>query len=202
MSLRSPRPLTIVALALVLVVGLAVVFVLNLVLPQAKFVAIVLGVLVVVGTVGAAHYSVGRRWVGWLGIPAAGLFGIGTMMLSEDIGLDRAGERVEAVVVDHSVEVHEGAKGKSYTHHYSLENADGRPLDEPMLFRGKGGFDGVDEGTTIEVLVDPDGEVPTKPADSVDFGADIAALVVGFLAVIGVFGACAIRVARRPVRTR
>lgn len=196
MSLRSARPLTMVVLVALLVVGLAVAFVLNLVLPQAKFAAIVIGVLVVTGTIGVARYRVGRRWVGWLGLPAAALLGIGTMMLSDDIALDQSGERIEAVVVGHTVDVQEGAKGTAYTHHYSLESTDGQSLDEPMLFRGKEGFDGVDEGTTIEVFVDPDGDVPTKPADSVDIGADIAVLVVGLLAVTGVFGACAMAVRR------
>ncbi|MDN5853833.1 MAG: hypothetical protein L0K86_13500, partial [Actinomycetia bacterium] len=127
---------------------------------------------------------------------------VGAMMLSEDIALDRAGERIEAVVVDHTVDVDEGVKRTSYTHHYVLESTDGQPLDEPMLYRGKDGYDGVEEGTEIAVLVDPDGEVETKPVDSIDFAADIALLVVGFLAVVGVFGAATISVARAPAVRR
>lgn len=202
MSLRNPRAVTILALLVVLVVGVAIAFVFELLLPQALFGAIIIASMFAVGTVMVVNYGVRRRWVRWLGVPAAMLFGIGAIMLAEDIALAQSGERTEAVVVDHTVDVEEGAKGKSYTHHYTLEGADGQPLGEPMEYRGEDGFDDVDEGTTIEVLVDPDGEAPTKPADSIDIGAGIAAAIVGFLASAAVFGASAVSVARRAARTR
>ena len=199
MSLRHPHPRTVLVLFVVLVIGLAATSVLSFVLPGAKLLAILIGWFVVIGATVGAHMSAGRRsWVRWLGLPAAALLGLGMMMLSEDLALSGAGERVEAVVVDHTLEVREGAH-TTYTHTYTLESVDGRPIDEPMVYRGKGGFDGVDEGTEVVVLVDPDGEVPTKPADTVDIGADIAVLIVGLLASAGVFGACAVSAARRTV---
>ena len=199
MSLRYPRPLTMLTLAVVLVVGLVAVFVLEFVFPDYMFLAIMVGVLVVAGVSGVAYWTVRRRWVAWLGPAAVGLAGIGAMMLAEDLALETSGEQVEAVVVDHTVDVQEGAKGESYTHHYTVQRADdGHPLEE-MVYRGKDGFDDVEEGTTIAVIVDPDGRSPTKPADSVDIGAGIAVLSVGLLAVTALFGACAIAVRRDAV---
>src|SRR5699024_4972448 len=71
---------------------------------------------------------------------------------------------------------------------YSLEGTDGRPLEQPMVYRGEGGYDDIDIGDDITVLVDPQGRAETELADNVDIGADIAILVVGSVATIGAFG--------------
>lgn len=195
MSLRNPRPLTMLTLAVWLLVGLAVAFVLSLAFPQELYLAIGAALVAVAGITGAAYWGIGRRWVIWLVFPTAGLAGLGAVMLGEDLALTESGERIEAVVVDHSVEVRDvvrkGRTSKAYTHRYTLERTDGQPIEEPMEYRGEGGFDGVEEGSTIEVFVDPDGRAPTKPTDSVDLEADVAILVVGLVAVAGAFGVCA-----------
>ncbi len=196
MSVRIRRPPSTVALAVWLVLGLSATFVLEFVFPQLMLLAIMVGVLVVAGV---GYWAVYRHWGAWFGVAAVALAGIGTMMLAEDLALATSGERVEAVVVDHTVDVQRSSRGTSYTHHYALERTDDGQALEDMVYRGEDGFDDVEEGTTIAVLADPDGQAPTKPADTVDIGADIAVLIVGLLASAGVFGACAASAARRTV---
>src|SRR5699024_1710581 len=132
-------------------------------------------------------------WAPWLVGPAVALAGTGTIMLAEDIALSQVGDVTVAVVVDHEVEqkvVHNSRSRNRtvHTHTYSLEGTDGRPLEQPMVYRGEGGYDDIDIGDDITVLVDPQGRAETELADNVDIGADIAILVVGSVATIGAFG--------------
>src|SRR5699024_9784521 len=99
----------------------------------------------------------------------------------------------EAVVVDHEVEqkvVHNSRSRNRtvHTHTYSLEGTDGRPLEQPMVYRGEGGYDDIDIGDDITVLVDPQGRAETGFADDVDSATDTATRVVGSVATIGAYG--------------
>lgn len=188
---RSPVPLllTLAGLTVTFAIGSAVI----LIWPQALLAGIVIACCGFVLSVVAVLRLTGRRWAPWLVGPAVALAGTGTIMLAEDIALSQVGDVTEAVVVDHEVEqkvVHNSRSRNRtvHTHTYSLEGADGRPLEQPMVYRGEGGYDDIDIGDDITVLVDPQGRAETELADNVDIGADIAILVVGSVATIGAFG--------------
>lgn len=188
---RSPVPLllTLAGLTVTFAIGSAVI----LIWPQALLAGIVIACCGFVLSVVAVLRLTGRRWAPWLVAPAVALAGTGTIMLAEDIALSQVGDVTEAVVVDHEVEqkvVHNSRSRNRtvHTHTYSLEGADGRPLEQPMVYRGEGGYDDIDIGDDITVLVDPQGRAETELADNVDIGTDIAILVVGSVATIGAFG--------------
>lgn len=132
---------------------------------------------------------------------------IGTVMLGEDLALSQAGELTEVVVADHKVEqktVHSSNPPRSrqvYVHTYSLERTDGTPVAEPLIYRGKDGYDDFDEGDTISVLIDPEGKAATKPAEDVDLPADIGILVTGLVTSGIVFLICLIVVLLRWTRS-
>src|SRR5699024_10922406 len=75
-----------------------------------------------------------------------------------------------------------------HTHTYSLEGTDGRPLEQPMVYRGEGGYDDIDIGDDITMLVDPHCRAETELADNVDIGTDSGNLVVGRVAMFCAFG--------------
>lgn len=197
-------PLGIVALLAALMVGLIAAFTITSLWPQALVVGIVLAcsavVLVIVGT----PIIVGRTWVLWLAVPALALTGLGAVMLAEDIGVSRTGELTEVMIVDHTVDVESvhdsnSRRGReAHTHEYTVERTDGTPIAQPIIYRGEDGYDDFDTGDTITALVDPSGNAPTEPADSVNFVADAALLIIGFVAVTGVYGMCTLLVLLRP----
>lgn len=197
-------PLGIVALLAVLMVGLVAAFTITSLWPQALLVGIVLACSAVFLAIVGTPFIVGRTWVLWLAVPALALTGLGAVMLAEDIGASRTGELAEVVVVDHTVDVESAHDSNSqrgreaYTHEYIVEHTDGTPIAQPIIYRGKDGYDDFDTGDTITALVDPSGNAPTEPADSVNLVADAAVLIVGLVAVAGVYGMCTLLVLLRP----
>ncbi len=187
---RSPVPLLITLAGLIVVFAIA--FAITLLWPQALLAGIVIASCGFILSLLAVRSLTGRRWAPWLIGPAVALAGLGTIMLAEDIALSQVGEVTEAVVIDHDIEqkvvhVSRSRDRTVHTHTYALEDAEGRPLD-PLVYRGEGGYDGVDVGDDITVLVDPQGRAETEPAENIDIGADIAILIIGGLAAIGAFG--------------
>src|SRR5690625_1037852 len=162
---RSPVPLllTLAGLTVTFAIGSAVI----LIWPQALLAGIVIACCGFVLSVVAVLRLTGRRWAPWLVGPAVALAGTGTIMLAEDTALSQGGDVTEAVVVDHGVEqkvVHNSRSRNRtvHTHTYSLEGTDGRPLEQPMVYRGEGGYDDIDIGDDITVLVDPQGRAETE----------------------------------------
>ena len=202
----SRNPLTIVLLGAIFVVGVALTFGLGYLFPSAQLVTIIVGCLVLTVTVVGMRVIMGHFWAYWYTTPFVAIALIGAVMLSEDVALSSVGEPTEVVVVDHSVDVktvHDSTDPdgrKVYTHEYSLERTDGSPVDEPMIFRGKDGFEGVDEGDTITVLIDPAGTAPTELAENIDFGADIGILITGLITSFILFLICGIVVLFRWMR--
>lgn len=184
----SRNPLSIVIVGAVFLIGTGVVFALGYLIPSAQLLTIVLGVLVFVGVTLAMRMIMGSAWAYWYTGPVVAIALIGTVMLAEDVALSQSGEVTEVVVVDHKVEVktrhdsNSSRSRKAYTHTYTLERTDGSPVAEPLIYRGKDGFDDFDEGDTITVLIDPEGTAPTQPVDDVDLGTDIGVLVTGLVA--------------------
>ncbi|MDN6123886.1 MAG: hypothetical protein L0I80_08475, partial [Brevibacterium sp.] len=198
--------LGLVLLLAMLLVGFTVALAITALWPQALLAGIVIAccaaILVMIGMVRV----VGRRWVLWLAVPAVALAGLGAVMLAEDLGLSRTGELTEVVIVDHTVDVQTSyitssrTEREAYTHKYILEHPDGTPIEKPMIYRGEDGYDDFDTGDTITAFIDPEGSSPTEPAESVSIGADIAILIVGLVAVIGVFGMCSLLLLLRDTK--
>ncbi|MGC2938860.1 MULTISPECIES: hypothetical protein [unclassified Brevibacterium] len=203
----SRNPLSIVITGAAFLIAIGVVFAIGYLFPSVLLVTIILGCFVFVGVTVAMHRFMGTRWAYWYTGPFVAIALVGTVMLAEDVALSQAGDLTEVVVVDHDVEVkvEHNPNGrhprKVYTHTYSLERTDGGPVDEPMIYRGKNGFDDFDEGDTISVLIDPEGKAPTKPAEDIDFGADIGVLVTGLVTSGIVFFICGIVVLVRWTRS-
>ena len=203
----SRNPLSLIITGAVFVIGIGVVFALGYLFPSLQLVTIILGCLVFFGLTLAMRWIMGTRWAYWYTGPVVAITLIGTVMLAEDVALAEAGELAEVVVADHSVDVkveHDSnsQRGrKVYTHTYSLRHTDGTPVAEPMIYRGKDGFDDFDEGDTISVLIDPEGKAPTKPAEDVDLPADVGILVTGTVTSGIVFIICLIVVLLRWMRS-
>lgn len=180
----------------VFVAGLAVAYGVNRAWPRLEFVAIILGVFLVIGLTVLVPAIVGRWWA-VLVLPGAALAAVGVLMLVRDQALIRAGQRVDVVVTAHTIERGVHASGAKYvTHHYTLRRTDGRPLGGEMEFRGRAGYDGVDTGARITVLADPAGRAPIRPLSMVDPGADTTVVTVGGIALCGVLAGCAVSVRR------
>lgn len=199
--------LGLVILLALLLMGLTVALTITALWPQALLAGIIIAcssaILVMIGTMRV----VARLWVLWLAIPATALAGLGAVMLGEDLGVSRTGELTEVVIVDHTVDVRSShdsnsqEERKAYTHEYTLEHPDGTSIEKPMIYRGEGGYDDFDTGDTITAFVDPEGNVPTEPAESVNIAADIAVLFVGLIAVVGVYGMCSLLLLLRVRRS-
>lgn len=203
----SRNPLSIVITGVVFLIGIGVVFAIGYLFPSVLLVTIILGCLVFVGVTLAMRRFMGTTWAYWYTGPFVAIALIGTVMLAEDVALSQAGELTEVVVVDHEVDVttQHNPNGrharKVYTHTYSLERTDGTPVAEPMIYRGKDGFDDFDEGDTVSVLIDPEGNAPTEPAEDVDLPADIGVLATGLVTSGIVFFICGIVVLLRWTRS-
>lgn len=203
----SRNPLSIVITGALFLVGTGVVFADGYLFPSMLLLTIILGCVLFVGVTLAMRAIMGTRWAYWFTGPFVAIALIGTVMLAEDMALAKAGELTEVVVADHTVEqktVHDsnGRHARQvYTHTYKLERTDGSPVTEPLIYRGKDGFDDFDEGDTISVLIDPERKAPTKPAEDINLPADIGILVTGLLTSGIVFLICLIVVLLRWTRS-
>ncbi|SDT17996.1 hypothetical protein SAMN04489751_4018 [Brevibacterium sandarakinum] len=198
--------LGLVLLLAILLIGFTVALAITALWPQALLAGIVIACCTAIFVMIGMVRVVGRRWVLWLAVPAVALAGLAAVMLAEDLGVSRTGELTEVVIVDHTVDVHTSHNTSSreereaYTHEYILEHPDGTPIEKPMIYRGEDGYDDFDTGDTITAFIDPEGNSPTEPAENVNIGADIAILIVGLVAVIGVFGMCSLLLLLRDTR--
>lgn len=180
----------------VFVAGLVAAYGVSRAWPRLEFVAIILGVFLVIGLTVLALAIVGQWWA-LLVLPGAALAVLGVLMLVQDQALARAGQRVDVVVTAHTVEHGVHADGAKYvTHHYTLRRTDGRPLGGEMEFRGRTGYYGVHTGSRLTVLIDPAGRAPIRPTSVVDRGADLTLVVVGGIALCAVLAGCAVSVRR------
>lgn len=174
------RLLTLLIAWVVLLVGIAVAVAVTAAWPQAFFVGILVALVAALWAVIGMRTSVGHWWTYWLIVPTVAIAGIGALMLGEDLALDRTGELTDVTVTSHTVDTSRNSDGNLvYVHTYTLEGEDGSLIAEPMIYRGEDGFDGIDEGSRITVLIDPEGKAPTEPAENVDLGTDIGILTVG-----------------------
>lgn len=196
---RSGRALAVATVAFA--GGMALAFVVSWMWPQRWDVAIVLAFFLVIGFSGVLTLIVDPNWGILAALPSAAVTATGVLLLAQNVALIDAGRRTDVVVTAHEVDREMNMNGPVYNHHYTLRRADGRPLGQEMVHRGdSSGYDGVEKGKTITVLVDPSGRAPVKPADDVDVSAGVGLSVIGGLALSGVLYGCAVslRRAREP----
>lgn len=202
----GPGPLSVLAWAVFLFLGLAVAFFVTVRWPQLLAAGILIAVFVLAIAMLGLGLVAGQRWLPWVMIPAFLLTGLGALMLAEDLAIDRDGEAKDVVVSDHTVTsdwVHSGnVTYKRYEHEYTLQGADGRRIEQSMIYRGKNGYDGLEKGARTTVLLDPDGKAPPQPLERVDPGAGLGILIVGGVLSTGTLIACASVLAVRRSRAR
>lgn len=202
------RPSLLVLLSTVLI-GLAIACAITYLLPG----FLIFGIAIACLTLAFAMYRIvtitGRRWAMWAVAAAIALAGVGGLILTENLGTMRDGEATEVQVIDHTVETEvEGpdrnhkTEHKVYTHKYTLERPDGSVIDEPLVFYGEAGYDGLEEGRTATVLIDRDDDAPMRPAEALHIGIGSGLTIAGLIAVVGVFGMCALLVAKEASRQR
>jgi hypothetical protein len=144
-----------------------------------------------------------RRWAMWAVTLALVLAGTGALMLAESLGTVRGTEPAEVTVVSHTMETKEEGwdrthrrEHNSYVHRYTLKKADGSVLEEPLVFYGSAGYDGVDKGKTITVLIDPDDGTPLRPTGALHIELGTTLTVLGLITVFCSLGMCALLVHR------
>lgn len=150
-----------------------------------------------------------RRWAMWAVTLALVLASTGAVMLAESLGTVRDTEPTEVTVVGHTMETKEEGwdrthkrEHNSYVHRYTLKKADGSVLEKPLVFYGSAGYDGVDKGKTITVLIDPDDGKPLRPAGGLHIGLGTMLAVLGLITVFCSFGMCALLIHRDTKRAR
>lgn len=186
MAQRRSSILAAVLLPVLVVVGYGVVTGLGLVWPERSTLSMVASIVVSL----LAWLALGlwfkerTRWLTVICILlCAGVFVfpmIGAASLGTDLALTRDGESVEARVVDILVDQTNHREGEeAWRTTYEFEAVDdGRELGSIDYRGGKDAY-GYDVGDEVDLLVDPDGEVPPKLEEKVDVGTDIAMLVLG-----------------------
>jgi uncharacterized membrane protein len=174
--------------------GFAVAFGFAYLLPQFQLGGFIIAfAAAVVAPVGIRELF-GNWKVAWVAFAAVAIAGIGTMMLAEDLSLARVGETKTVFIADHSVDVkveHDSNSvngRKVYTHTYSLKEVGGQALNQPLIYRGKGGYEDIHKGDTVEVLIDPEGKAPAQPVENVNIAAGRGILISGVIVTAIVFG--------------
>ncbi|MDT0266776.1 hypothetical protein RM844_10780 [Streptomyces sp. DSM 44915] len=173
------RALVLVLAAWVVVAAIALASYLSL---SVVAVPIVVGVVLTIGFVVAVVGVHQAFWLGFLALLPGVAVLVGAVQYAPEAALEFRGERAEVTVAD--VEV----SGKR--HEFDLvRTADGVALGETLVYQGSSPPYAV--GTTLAVLVDPEGEVSMEVADRVDPAGKMALLLAGGGAwsVIGAYAA-------------
>ncbi|MEU6374227.1 hypothetical protein [Streptomyces sp. NPDC046909] len=149
------------------------------------------------GTTGIAYLTLGSEWIPistgvllcfvfailmillhrawWLGVLSAvpSLFVlVGAVQYAPEAALEERGVRESVVIVADSA-----AETGGNNHRFTLRRADGSELKEKLAYDGDTWAPKV--GRRLDVLVDPDGEVPMEQADDVDAAGRLGGLVAG-----------------------
>jgi hypothetical protein len=158
---------------------------------------VVFGWAVAAGTTGVAYLSLGTEAIPigvglllclvfvvlmillhralWLALLAAvpALFVlVGAVQYAPEAALEQRGVRQSVVVVADSA-----TAADPTNHRYTLAGADGRELDEKLTYHGDAWEPEV--GDKLDVIRDPEGQVPMEQADEVDAGGRLGGLIAG-----------------------
>jgi len=112
-------------------------------------------------------------------------FMLGSAEVGPNLALEKAGEPVDVRVTE--VVRDERPSGGSdsrvvVTYTYSFERLDGGPDPGVIVYRGDGGYDGLVEGSTTTLLVDPTGRLEPQLLSEVDSSSSLGMLVFGVIA--------------------
>ena len=144
--------------------------------------AIVVG-LICYGTTTTRRLS---KWVlGVLLVFSVVPFMLGAGEVGPNLALENAGEPVEVRVTEVEREERPPSGNNSsptVTYTYFFERLDGGPDPGVIVYRGDGGYDGVFEGTTTTLLVDPIGHLEPQLLSEVDSSTSLGMLVLGVIA--------------------
>lgn len=158
--------------------------------PQVRMVAMMTAIMVtlVIALIcyGATTTRALSKWVlGALLTISVVPFMLGAGELGPNLALENAGEPVEARVteVDREERPPSGNdSGPTVTYTYYFERLDGGPDPGVIVYRGDGGYDGIFEGTTTTLLVDPTGRLEPQLLSEVDSSSSLGMLVFGVIA--------------------
>ena len=158
--------------------------------PQTRSATMIVAIMtaIVVGLIcyGATTTRTLSKWVlGVLLTITVAPFILGAGELGPNLALEQAGEPVEVRVTEIEREERPPSGDNSsptVTYTYFFERLDGGPDPGVVVYRGDGGYDGVHEGTTTTLLVDPTGHLEPQLLSEVDSSSSLGMLVFGVIA--------------------
>ena len=155
--------------------------------PQTRSAALVAAIVVtiVVGLIcyGATITRLLSKWVlGVLLVFSVVPFMLGSAEVGPNLALEKAGEPVAVRVTDVQREERRSGDDTSVTYTYSFERLDGGPDPGVIVYRGDDGYDGLTEGSTTTLLVDPSGHLEPQLLSEVDSSSSLGMLVFGVIA--------------------
>ena len=158
--------------------------------PQVRMVAMMTAIMVtlVIALIcyGATTTRALSKWVlGVLLVFSVVPFMLGAGEVGPNLALENAGEPVEVRVTEVEREERPPSGNNSsptVTYTYFFERLDGGPDPGVIVYRGDGGYDGVFEGTTTTLLVDPIGHLEPQLLSEVDSSSSLGMLIFGVIA--------------------
>lgn len=158
--------------------------------PQTRSAAMIVAIMtaIVVGLICYGTTTTRRlsKWVlGALLTISMVPFMLGSAEVGPNLALEQAGEPVDVRVTE--VVRDERPSGGSdsrvvVTYTYSFERLDGGPNPGVIVYRGDDGYDGLTEGSTTTLLVDPTGRLEPQLLSEVDSSSSLGMLVFGVIA--------------------
>lgn len=113
-------------------------------------------------------------WLAVLSLAPAVFVLIGAVQYAPEAALERRGVRESVVIVADSAD---GADGSADKHRLALRTADGRVLEEKLKYDGD--LWAPEVGDRLDVVRDPEGEVPMERAEGVDAASRLEWLLGG-----------------------
>lgn len=158
--------------------------------PQLRMAAMITAIVatLVIGLIcyGATTTRTLSKWVlGVLLVVSVVPFMLGAGELGPNLALENAGDPVEVRVTEVDREERPPSGNDSsptVTYTYYFERLDGGPDPGVIVYRDDGGYDGVFEGTTTTLLVDPTGHLEPQLLSEVDSSSSLGMLVFGVIA--------------------
>lgn len=158
--------------------------------PQLRMAAMITAIVatLVIGLIcyGATTTRTLSKWVlGVLLVVSVVPFMLGAGELGPNLALENNGDPVEVRVTEIEREERRSKGNDSsptITYTYFFERLDGGPNPGVIVYRGDGGYDGVHEGTTTTLLVDPTGHLEPQLLSEVDSSSSLGMLVFGVIA--------------------
>ncbi|MDQ0937598.1 hypothetical protein [Streptomyces turgidiscabies] len=114
----------------------------------------------------------GALWLALLAAVPALFVLVGAVQYAPEAALEQRGVRQSVVIVADSA-----TEADRTNHRYTLAGADGSELDEKLTYHGDAWEPKV--GDKLDIIRDPEGEVPMEQADEVDAAGRLGGLIAG-----------------------